>query len=114
MELHTGNLLIYGIYVTGSNIIFNNSHYIHGRYDGSAIIGYRLYREVTMLDSKGKSKGKGCVKLPPISFQWETLATNLEEFRKVAVSMKFMSIETRFLVTHFFAGNGRMSSNQAK
>ncbi|XP_052210816.1 DDT domain-containing protein DDR4 isoform X2 [Diospyros lotus] len=50
-------------------------------YDGNAVIGHRLYKEVQKLESKPKFKGKGS--LPSIIYEWETLATNLEEFRKV-------------------------------
>uniref|UniRef100_A0A5B7BG64 DDT domain-containing protein DDR4 n=1 Tax=Davidia involucrata TaxID=16924 RepID=A0A5B7BG64_DAVIN len=50
-------------------------------YDGNTIIGYRLYKEVNKFESKPKGKGKGTA--PAISSHWETLATNLEEFRKV-------------------------------
>ncbi|XP_062018952.1 DDT domain-containing protein DDR4-like isoform X1 [Rosa rugosa] len=52
-------------------------------YDGNTIIGHRLYKEVTVIESKTKVRRKGCLNLPNISFQWETLATNLEEFQKV-------------------------------
>ncbi|XP_020411009.1 DDT domain-containing protein DDR4 isoform X1 [Prunus persica] len=52
-------------------------------YEGTTITGHRLYKEVTALESKAKSRGKGCLNLANISLQWETLATNLEEFRKV-------------------------------
>ncbi|KAM1776861.1 hypothetical protein ACFX11_043605 [Malus domestica] len=50
-------------------------------YEGNATVGHRLYKEVIVLASKAKARGKG--NLPSISFQWETLATNLKEFRKV-------------------------------
>ncbi|KAL5558297.1 hypothetical protein UlMin_034508 [Ulmus minor] len=50
-------------------------------YDGNKTLGLRLYRGITTFDSKTKSKRKGC---DLSSFQWETLATNLEEFRKFA------------------------------
>ncbi|EXB60461.1 hypothetical protein L484_014914 [Morus notabilis] len=51
-------------------------------YEGNTIIGHRLYRGVTTFGTKTKSRGKKC--LDPPSFQWETLATDLEEFRKLA------------------------------
>uniref|UniRef100_A0A2N9I4I1 Uncharacterized protein n=1 Tax=Fagus sylvatica TaxID=28930 RepID=A0A2N9I4I1_FAGSY len=54
-----------------------------GKYDGNKTIGYRLYRELNIYPSKRNSKGKGCLTPPAISSQWETLATNLDEFRKV-------------------------------
>ncbi|KAM7259114.1 hypothetical protein ACFE04_014855 [Oxalis oulophora] len=53
-------------------------------YDGDVKMGYRLYKEVIKPQLKSKVKGKPCSSLPDISFEWETLATNLEEFRKVA------------------------------
>lgn len=52
-------------------------------YDGNTIIGHRLYKEVTVVESKTKVRGKGCLNQPNISLRWETLATNLEEFQKV-------------------------------
>lgn len=53
-------------------------------YDGDATIGHRLYKEVKKFTAKTKVKGNGILTLPSINLQWETLATNLEEFRKVA------------------------------
>ncbi|XP_041022803.1 DDT domain-containing protein DDR4 isoform X2 [Juglans microcarpa x Juglans regia] len=52
-------------------------------YDGNKTIGHRLYREVNIYQSKRNSNGKRCLTPPTISFQWETIATSLEEFRKV-------------------------------
>ncbi|KDO79690.1 hypothetical protein CISIN_1g046168mg, partial [Citrus sinensis] len=52
-------------------------------YDGSTIIGYRLYREVKNGGSKTRMKGKACLAPPPTCSQWETVATSLEEFRAV-------------------------------
>ncbi|XP_062097487.1 DDT domain-containing protein DDR4 [Humulus lupulus] len=51
-------------------------------YDGNKIVGYRLYREVTAFERKKRSIGRESSF--PTCNQWETLATNLEEFRKVA------------------------------
>ncbi|GFZ08432.1 hypothetical protein Acr_20g0002400 [Actinidia rufa] len=50
-------------------------------YDGNAVTGYRLYKEVSKFESKPKVKSNG--NIPTVIFEWETLATNLEEFRKV-------------------------------
>ncbi|CAK9180611.1 unnamed protein product [Ilex paraguariensis] len=49
--------------------------------DGNATMGYRLYKEVNKFVIKQKVKGKETV--PAINSQWDTLATNLDEFRKV-------------------------------
>ena len=78
----------------------------HDRYDGSKTVGYRLYREVTTFEKKRKCIGRESS--IPTCYQWETLATNLEEFRKVAVSQNFysnMKIEPGHLVSLLeFAG----------
>lgn len=49
--------------------------------DGNEVIGHRLYKEVSTFESKPNVKGKE--NIPTIITEWETLATNLEEFRKV-------------------------------
>ncbi|GAB4854206.1 hypothetical protein Ancab_022792 [Ancistrocladus abbreviatus] len=50
-------------------------------YDGNSVIGYRLYKEVNKSELQPKHRGKAC--LDPPCTQWKTLATNLEEFRRV-------------------------------
>ncbi|CAL1386431.1 unnamed protein product [Linum trigynum] len=54
--------------------------------DGNAVLGHRLYREVTVdkrnsTKAKAKAKGKAC-KATSSTSQWETLATNLQEFHQ--------------------------------
>lgn len=63
-----------------------SNSYCDVRYDGNPSVGYRLYREVIKFDTKIKGKHKGSFSLPMFSTQWETMATNLEEFHKVKVS----------------------------
>ncbi|KMT16909.1 hypothetical protein BVRB_2g043810 [Beta vulgaris subsp. vulgaris] len=53
-------------------------------YDGNSVIGHRLYREVNNVNLKQKQRGKNCLDLQETNLKWETLATNLEEFRKVS------------------------------
>ncbi|PKA53831.1 hypothetical protein AXF42_Ash011310 [Apostasia shenzhenica] len=61
------------------------SHYMCiGRYEGDLIIGHRLYREISKIESKQKAKGKSCAALPPFCSRWDTVATNLEEFQKIS------------------------------
>ncbi|KAK2997361.1 hypothetical protein RJ639_025175, partial [Escallonia herrerae] len=60
---------------------FGKSYTVCIRYDGTAVIGHRLYREVTKFDVKAKVKGKGSLSI--VHSKWETLATNLEEFREI-------------------------------
>uniref|UniRef100_A0A7N0TA66 DDT domain-containing protein DDR4 n=1 Tax=Kalanchoe fedtschenkoi TaxID=63787 RepID=A0A7N0TA66_KALFE len=45
--------------------------------------GYRLYKEVKKLNSRKKLKANGYLNDPNFSVQWETIATNLQEFRKI-------------------------------
>ncbi|KAJ1420162.1 hypothetical protein SESBI_14602 [Sesbania bispinosa] len=52
-------------------------------YDANAKChSHRLYREI--ITSNSSPKVKGCLSLPTINFQWETLASNLEQFSEVA------------------------------
>lgn len=43
-----------------------------------------------MFDLELKVKGKGIIQ--PVNCHWETLATNLEEFRKVVVRSRFQFV----------------------
>ncbi|KAK9741759.1 hypothetical protein RND81_03G126200 [Saponaria officinalis] len=60
-------------------------------YDGNSVMGYRLYREVSKPQLMSKYRGKGCKDLPPTNIEWETLATNLEEFRKFSEELSSSS-----------------------
>lgn len=53
------------------------------RYEDDPIIGQRLYREIRTVEIQ-KGKGKNVHSVP--SYQWETVATNLDEFLDVSVS----------------------------
>ncbi|KAL6985381.1 hypothetical protein U1Q18_018757 [Sarracenia purpurea var. burkii] len=50
-------------------------------YDGNAVIGHRLYKEVSSFESNPKLEGKG--NIPTMFSEWETLATSFEEFCKI-------------------------------
>lgn len=58
------------------------------RYEEDPILGHRLYREIRRVEyvkePTKKTKGKGSV--PVISYQWEAVASNFEQFSTVAVS----------------------------
>ncbi|KAF6162922.1 hypothetical protein GIB67_021071 [Kingdonia uniflora] len=56
-------------------------------YDGDSTIDYRLYKEITKVEFM-KMKGKWRLTQPTNSYQWETLATNLEEFKQIFVTQK--------------------------
>ncbi|KAG1347536.1 putative tRNA ligase [Cocos nucifera] len=63
--------------------IGGNSHGVSYWYEDDPIVGHRLYREIRQVEIK-KAKGKGVAPLPPASFHWETVATNLDEFQEVS------------------------------
>ncbi|XP_050215007.1 DDT domain-containing protein DDR4 [Mercurialis annua] len=75
--------------------------------DGSPVIGHRLYKEVMKNEQGTKMKGKASTSVPAFSVEWETLATNLEEFKKAADELSSSKIfgetfvgktvETKFL-----------------
>lgn len=54
------------------------------RYEDDPVVGHRLYREIRKVEVK-KVKAKGSHVLPTATYQWETVATNLEEFQDVSV-----------------------------
>ncbi|CAJ2643406.1 DDT domain-containing protein DDR4 [Trifolium pratense] len=57
---------------------------------------HRFYKETITTVSTPNRKGKGRLSLPIVNFQWETLASNLEEFSEVAekLSSSKSSVET--------------------
>lgn len=63
--------------------IGGDSHGVSYWYEDDPVIGHRLYREIRQIESK-KVKGKGMPFIPLISCQWETVATNLDEFQEVS------------------------------
>jgi hypothetical protein len=62
------------------------------RYEDDPILGHRLYREIRRVEQLKKEPGKrsrgkgGSIILPVVSYQWETVASNFDEFDDVAVS----------------------------
>ncbi|KAH9330665.1 hypothetical protein KI387_002773, partial [Taxus chinensis] len=61
-----------------------DSHGLSYWYDGDAIIGHRLYRETQKIEVKLKPKGKSRSAEPVVTCQWETVATNFDEFQSVS------------------------------
>ncbi|KAL8537147.1 hypothetical protein ACS0TY_012358 [Phlomoides rotata] len=49
-------------------------------YEGNETTGHRLYKEVLLFEF---GRGKGKATIPEVNCQWETLATNLEEFKEI-------------------------------
>ncbi|KAF6141871.1 hypothetical protein GIB67_037839, partial [Kingdonia uniflora] len=56
-------------------------------YDEDSTIGHRLYKEITKVEY-AKMNGKGRLTQPTNSYQWETPATNLEEFEQISVAQE--------------------------
>lgn len=63
--------------------IGGDSHGISYWYENDPIIGHRLYREIRKIEIK-KGKGKTVPQIPSSCYQWETVATNLDEFQDVS------------------------------
>ena len=55
------------------------------RYEDDEIIGHRLYREIRKFEVK-KAKSKGSHVPLNATYEWETVATNFDEFQDVSVS----------------------------
>ncbi|XP_044476978.1 DDT domain-containing protein DDR4-like [Mangifera indica] len=72
--------------------IGGDSHGINYWYEDDPVIGHRMYREIRKVEVK-KAKTKGSNVLPNATYQWETVATNLEEFQDV--SEKLFSSKNR-------------------
>jgi hypothetical protein len=68
---------------------------LHYRYEEDPMLGHRLYREIRQVEyvkeQTRKSKGRGVISVPVVSYQWETVATNFAEFEAAAVSLIFFS-----------------------
>ncbi|GKU88744.1 hypothetical protein SLEP1_g2973 [Rubroshorea leprosula] len=60
-----------------------DSHGINYWYEDDPVIGHRLYREIRKVELK-KGKMKGSQVPPSATYQWETVASNLEEFQDVS------------------------------
>ncbi|CAL0330168.1 unnamed protein product [Lupinus luteus] len=72
-----------------------DSHGISYWYEDDPIIGHRLYREIkkTEIVQVKKGKARGSQVLSNTSYQWETVATNFDEFQDV--SEKLFSSKNR-------------------
>ncbi|CAM8924067.1 unnamed protein product [Rhodiola kirilowii] len=53
-------------------------------YEDDPMIGHRLYRETRKVELLKKGRMKGSHVLPSTTYQWETVATNFDEFQDVA------------------------------
>ncbi|XP_021733746.1 DDT domain-containing protein DDR4-like [Chenopodium quinoa] len=76
--------------------IGGDSHGTSFWYEDDEFVGHRLYREIRKVERKvemKKGKTKGSNVLPCTTYEWETVATNLDEF--LDVSEKLFSSKNR-------------------
>uniref|UniRef100_A0A1J3HKX3 DDT domain-containing protein n=2 Tax=Noccaea caerulescens TaxID=107243 RepID=A0A1J3HKX3_NOCCA len=73
-----------------------DSHGVNFWYEDDPLIGHRLYREIRKAEVV-KVKTKGSKILPNVTCQWETVATNFDEFQDV--SEKLLSSSSRVEVS---------------
>ncbi|KAL3575230.1 hypothetical protein D5086_023331 [Populus alba] len=64
--------------------IGGDSQGINYWYEDDPTIGQRLYREIRKTEVKAKAKAKGSQIIPNVTYLWETVATNFEEFQDVS------------------------------
>ncbi|CAF1926750.1 BnaC05g14640D [Brassica napus] len=60
-----------------------DSHGVNFWYEDDPLVGHRLYREIRKTEVV-KVKTKGSKILPNVTYQWETVATNFDEFQDVS------------------------------
>ncbi|CAI0540445.1 unnamed protein product [Linum tenue] len=73
--------------------IGGDSQGINYWYEPDELVGHRLYREIRTAEVLTKGKTKGSKVLPSTIYQWETVATNFDEF--VDVSEKLFTSTNR-------------------
>ncbi|KAM0850308.1 hypothetical protein ACQ4PT_053161 [Festuca glaucescens] len=82
--------------------IGGDSHGISYWYEEDPMLGHRLYREIRQVEyvkeQTRKSKGKGVISVPVVSYQWETVATNFAEFEAAAEKLFSSSNRTEISV----------------
>ncbi|KAK1259081.1 hypothetical protein QJS04_geneDACA005484 [Acorus gramineus] len=69
----------------------------HG-HDGDPVIGHRLYKEISKVEQKPRLKGKAQLAQAAVIVQWETLATNLEEFQEISDKLSSSDIKDKAAV----------------
>ncbi|CAH8381364.1 unnamed protein product [Eruca vesicaria subsp. sativa] len=67
-----------------------DSHGVNFWYEDDSLIGHRLYREIRKAEMV-KVKTKGSKILPNVTYHWETVATNFDEFQDVSEKLNSSS-----------------------
>ncbi|XP_027123823.2 DDT domain-containing protein DDR4 [Coffea arabica] len=91
---HIDNSVKHGVHISAfrKERVGGDSHGISYWYEDDAMVGHRLYREIRKVEVK-KGKGRNIPPIPNSSYQWETVATNFDEFQDV--SEKLFSSKNR-------------------
>lgn len=63
--------------------LVGNSSGVSYWYEDDSSMGHRLYKEIQKIQTQKKLKEKGGVLEPVMTYQWETIATNFNEFQTV-------------------------------
>ncbi|KAL3513229.1 hypothetical protein ACH5RR_025946 [Cinchona calisaya] len=85
IRTYVDNSIKHGVHLSAfrKERIGGDSHGISYWYEDDAMVGHRLYREFRKVEVK-KGKGRNIPPIPNSSYQWETVATNLDEFQNVS------------------------------
>ncbi|KAJ0247814.1 DDT domain-containing protein DDR4 [Hirschfeldia incana] len=67
-----------------------DSHGVNFWYEDDPLVGHRLYREIRKAEVV-KAKTKGSKILPNVTYQWEAVATNFDEFQDVSEKLNSSS-----------------------
>ncbi|KAF4356761.1 hypothetical protein G4B88_017791 [Cannabis sativa] len=84
-----------------------DSHGISYWYEDDEMVGHRLYREIRKFEVK-KAKSKGSQVPLNASYQWETVATNFDEFQDVSRKERLLKKQHRqaLLLDNFYNMDG--------
>ncbi|CAI9112395.1 OLC1v1012843C1 [Oldenlandia corymbosa var. corymbosa] len=96
---HIDNSIKHGIHLSSfrKERIGGDSHGVSYWYEDDPIVGHRLYREIRKVEVK-KGKGRNIPPIPSSSYQWETVATNFDEFQDVSEKLFSSKNRTEFSV----------------
>ncbi|XP_022564546.2 DDT domain-containing protein DDR4 isoform X4 [Brassica napus] len=86
------NSLKTGVHVSAfrKNRVGGDSHGVNFWYEDDPFVGHRLYREIRKAEVV-KVRTKGSKILPNVTYQWETVATNFDEFQDVSEKLNSSS-----------------------
>ncbi|XP_013664635.1 DDT domain-containing protein DDR4-like isoform X2 [Brassica napus] len=86
------NSLKTGVHVSAfrKDRVGGDSHGVNFWYEDDPLVGHRLYREIRKAEVV-KVRTKGSKILPNVTYQWETVATNFDEFQDVSEKLNSSS-----------------------